>query len=186
MVNQCSHNDKQKSLAYIAEHHSEDEGIGDSHKKGWVNLIVGRQPVHTDEHLERLENLRVFQFCRRFSEVAVMVVLHDNKNLVVLLRFRHKLFDVLFCHPTAEDIVIFFFIFHPGRHLTDVEIVSKLFQPLLRPHKLRGFLFQHLRRFFIQVINFLLDFIHFLQKLLACFLRRSFVLRRNLNPLKMK
>ena len=85
MIDQGAADQEQKPLSHISEHDAEDKGVGQSHEHGGIDLIVSREPVHLDEHLERFEQLRILQFGRRFPEVRVMVVLDHHKYLIVVL-----------------------------------------------------------------------------------------------------
>lgn len=51
-----------QALSHITEHGAEDKGIGDGHKHGRVQLIVGRKAIHLYIHLKGTENLVVMKF----------------------------------------------------------------------------------------------------------------------------
>ena len=126
MIDQKSADQEQEPLAHISEHDAEDEGVGDAHEYGRVHLIVGGQAVHLDKHFKWFEKLRILQFGRRFSEVGVVVVLNDNEYFVVVLDFFDEFLHVVFRHPSAENVIVFLIVFHPGRELAHVKVVGKL------------------------------------------------------------
>ena len=56
---------QQDALAHIAEHHAEQDGVGDADKKRWVQIAITRQAVHFYKHLERAREPVVLQLYRR-------------------------------------------------------------------------------------------------------------------------
>ena len=186
MVNKRSYNHQQKPLPHIPEHDTKNERVCESYKQGRVHFIVSRQTVHSDKHLKRLKQLGIFQLCRRLSEITVVIVFHHNKDFIVLFSLCHELFHIVLRHPSAKNIVILLLVLYPGRHLAYVKVVGQFFQPLLCPYKLRRFLFKHSRSLFIDLFYLLLNIVHLFQKLLACLLRGSLILCRDLYPLKMQ
>ena len=56
-----------------------------------------------------------------------MVILHDNEDFVVILDLFKETIHIIFCHPAAENIVIFLILIHTGRHFADIEIIGQFF-----------------------------------------------------------
>ena len=111
-------------MSNIAEHDSENERVGQPYEYRRIKFVMGGKAVHLDEHFKRLEQLRVLQFGGRFPEVGVVVVLHNDKDLVVVLHLFYKFFNIILCHPSAENVVIFLIIFHTRRKFAHIKVVG--------------------------------------------------------------
>src|SRR5699024_9677422 len=122
VVDQGASDEKEEPLSHISEHGAEDKGVGQSDEHGRIDLVVSGEPVHLDKHFKGSEDLRVFQLGRRFSKVSVMVVLNDDKDLVVILDLVKEFLHVVLGHPSAEDVVVFLLILHAGGQLPDIKV----------------------------------------------------------------
>ena len=78
-----------------------------------------------------------------------MVVFDNDKDFVIIFDFFQKLFYIIFCHPTAEDIRVILAVFHPGSHLTDVKVLGEFLQTVFRCNELWSSVRKHLSGFFI-------------------------------------
>ena len=130
VVDQGASDQKEEALAHIAEHGSEDEGVRKPHKHGRIHLIVRGQAVHLYKHFKGLEYFRIIQLGRRFPEIGIVVILHDDEDFIVILDLFKEFLHVVFRHPAAEDVIVFFLILHARRKFPDVKVVGKLFQPV--------------------------------------------------------
>ena len=186
MIDQEASDQKQKSLPYISEHYAEDERVGQPDKYRGIHLVVSRKAVHLDKHFKGFEKFRVFQFCRRFAEVGVMVVLHNDKYFIVILDLFKEFFHVVVGHPAAQDVVVFLVVFHPCCQFTDIKVIGQFFQPVFRGYKLRSPVGEHLSGFLVQIFNLQINPGNFPFQRLVSIGRRSLKLVFQLNPFKMK
>ena len=85
MIDQGAADQEKEPLSHISEHDAEDKGVSQPDEHRGIDLIVSRESVHLDEHLERFEQLRILQFGRRFPEVGVMVILNHHEHLIIVL-----------------------------------------------------------------------------------------------------
>ena len=95
----------------------------------------------------------ILQFGRRFSEVGVVVVLNDNEYFVVVLDFFDEFLHVVFRHPSAENVIVFLIVFHPGRELAHVKVVGKLLQTVPGGDELGRPVGEHLAGLFVQALD---------------------------------
>ena len=186
MINKRSSDEKNQSLSHISEHDTEDQGVCDSHKQSRIKLIMCRQPVHLHKHLKWFEKLRILQLCRRLSKIRIMVIFHNYKDLIVILNLFYKLIHIVFCHPAAENIIIFFIIFHSCGQLTDIKVIGEFFQTIFGCDKLRRPVGKHFPCLLIQIAELPGDLRVFPVQRTICLLWRSLKLILEFDSLKME
>ena len=186
MIDQSSHDHQEQSLSHITEHNAENKGISKSYKHCGIHLIMRRKAIHTHKHFKGPEDLWILQFGRRLPEIIIVVIFHYNKHFIVILCLFHELFYVVIRHPAAQNIIIFFFIFHPGCHLAHIKIVSQLLQAFFCSHKFCSLFCEQLCFFLFNIADLFLDIKAFFCQFLADTLRCSPVRCRYIDPLKMQ
>ena len=115
-----------------------------------------------------------------------MVVLNDNEYFVVVLDLFDEFLYVVFCHPSAENVIVFFIVFHPGRELANVKVVGKLFQTVPGGDELGRPVGEHLAGLFVQVLDLQVHTGDLALQGLVCVCGRSLEVIFELDPFEMQ
>ena len=131
---------KQRALTEIAEHDAEQQAERDGHKRRRIQVVIIRQTVHLDEHLERTEQPGVVQHRRRhqlrrrfrFDQIDADIQSVKQPDKLIRCFFRHKasqLIIVLHLHDIAVQLTDFAGIRTIGINLRQLFLI--LFQDFL-------------------------------------------------------
>ena len=128
-VQQGSADAKHRALSQVSEHKSEKYHIGKGQQGRRIDLVIGGQSVHLQEHLKGLQDGRMPQLCRRSVQQLADILFCKAEDLFVLLDLLAEALCVLFSHPSADDVKGVVVVLCAGRILPDVEIHCLPFQP---------------------------------------------------------
>ena len=103
LIHQKSHYRKHKSLAEIGEHDAVEQRIDDRHKRGRVDLIVGRHAVYLGEEFERSCERRILHLGGRGQLLDILGMRRLDLDLLYLRELSHKLLAAAPRHPTGEE-----------------------------------------------------------------------------------
>ena len=89
-------------LAQVTEHNAEEQAVGDGHKDGGVNLVIGGQTVHLQEGLEDPAQEGVLQFGGRGHVGQITRIVHHTGEPVKLVQLGLNLLKLVAGHPAHE------------------------------------------------------------------------------------
>ena len=115
-----------------------------------------------------------------------MVVLNDDKDLVVILDLVKEFLHVVLGHPSAEDVVVFLLILHAGSQLPDIKVIGQLLEPVLRGDELRSTVGEHLSGLLVEILDLKVDSGDLTVELLIGVSGTSFKFILQLDPLKVE